>query len=142
MGVKEKDLPIASTIGSSDYVRTVDSSGVSKKTLSSALNSIAAAQIAADVPALINSMIKVKSHSKAVALPASDSVTLNIDMSESGYRFLGVVGVNVSGSGSSLGYLVCAYKQSSEDKATVMFRNTTATARNYTCIVYGLYILQ
>lgn len=80
----------------------------------------------------------VESHSGSVSLPASDSTTVNVTMTKSGFTFLGVVGFRTSGSGSSLGFVYGAWK-SATNTASVMLRNTTSTARSYTVYVYGLY---
>ena len=82
--------------------------------------------------------IAVESHSASVSLPASDSKTVTVNMTKSGWTFRGVVGFRTSGTGSSLGFVYGAYK-SADNEASVMFRNTTSTARNFTCYVYGLY---
>lgn len=80
----------------------------------------------------------VESHSKSVSLPASDSTTVTVDMTKSNYTFVGVLGVHTSGSGSTLGFVTSFYK--SGTNAIVILRNTTSTARSYTCYVYGLYV--
>jgi len=80
----------------------------------------------------------VDSKSASVSLPASDSATVTVNMAKTGYKFLGVVGINNTGTGATLGYVVSFYK-SADNTATVTIRNTTSTARSYTCYVYGLY---
>ena len=95
--------------------------------------------IASEISALKSSKTELATHSAtaSVALPASDSVNVTVNMTWSGYTLVGIAGVRTSGSGSSLGFISNFYI--GRPYAYVTFRNTTATARNYTVEVTGLY---
>lgn len=95
--------------------------------------------IASEISTLKSSKAELATHSTtaSVALPASDSVNVTVNMTYSGYTLVGIAGVRTSGSGSSLGFLSNFYFGGSN--AYVTFRNTTSTARNYTVEVTGLY---
>ena len=95
--------------------------------------------IASELAALKANKAELATHSAtaSVALPASDSVSVTVNMAYSGYTLVGIAGVRTSGSGSSLGFISNFYFGGTN--AYVTFRNTTATARNYTVEVTGLY---
>lgn len=87
----------------------------------------------------LNGMIVTESKSASISLPASDAVTTTIDMTKSGYTFLGVAGFRVSGTGGTQVYTPAAYK-SGTNSAILQLRNPTATARSLTGYIYGLYV--
>jgi len=95
-------------------------------------------QIQADLANKSNLLV-VDSNSTSVSLPASNAVNADVTMTKSGYTFIGIVGVWCSGSGATFGYISTFYKLDA-DTARVTLRNSSATARNYTCTVYGLYV--
>ena len=95
--------------------------------------------IASEISSLKTNKAELATHTAtaSVALPASDSVNVTVNMAWTGYTLIGIAGVKTSGTGSSLGYLTNFYFGGTS--AFVTFRNTTATARNYTVAVTGLY---
>lgn len=84
-------------------------------------------------------LMVVESHSESVSLPASDAATVDVNMTKSGYTFLGVVGFETTGTGATLGFVSTAYKYDATT-ARVVLRNSTSTARSYTLYVFGLYV--
>lgn len=80
-----------------------------------------------------------ESAATAVQLPASNSVGVSVDMTKSGYKFIGILGVHPDGTGNTNGFLYSFYKES-DTSVRLGFRNTTSTARNYTVTVQGLYV--
>ena len=86
----------------------------------------------------VKNLIVTDQKSTTLSLPASNTATASINMAKTGYTLLGIVGVQPTGSGSSLGYIYGFHV--SGNTAYVNFRNTTATARSFTVIVTGLYV--
>lgn len=84
-------------------------------------------------------LMAVERHSASVSLPASNSATINVTMTKSGYKFIGVVGFQCNGTGATLGFVSSAFKYN-DTTATVILRNSTSTARSFTLYVYGLYV--
>lgn len=82
--------------------------------------------------------VLTESHSASVTVPASNAGTLSVNMAKSGYTCVGIVGVQPTGSGSSMSYIYGFYMVG--NTAYVYFRNTTATARTFTTYVTGLYV--
>lgn len=84
-------------------------------------------------------LMAVERHSASVSLPASNSATVDVTMTKSGYKFVGVAGFQCDGTGSTLGFVSSAFKYN-DTTARVILRNSTSTARSFTLYVYGLYV--
>ena len=91
-----------------------------------------------EIAGTVKNLIVTEQKSTTLSLPASNTATASINMAKTGYTLLGIVGVQPTGSGSSMGYIYGFYV--SGNTANVYFRNTTATARSFTVIVTGLYV--
>lgn len=91
------------------------------------------------IASILSTLLVTEVHSKAVSLPASDSANVDVNMTKTGYTLIGVVGVENTGTGSTLGF-VSSFTLLDATTVRVALRNTTSTARSYTCYVRGLYL--
>lgn len=84
-------------------------------------------------------LLAVETHHASVSLPASDYAAVDVTMTKTGYTFLGVVGFQAQGTGSTLGWVTACWKLDA-NTARANLRNSTSTARNYTMYITGLYV--